>query len=82
MTTESDSLVILKEIRDLLKQDSDSQIEMENFYKQQIMESSIRGNEALELQKSAVKRLKFMQKVAVPLLILCIAFISYLLIRI
>jgi len=81
LSTEPEILETLKEIRDLLKQDNEnqiqSQLEMNSFLKQQMEESKARGNMSLELQKSAVRRQKFMLKIVVPLLILGIVFMLY-----
>jgi len=79
--TEPEVLEILKEIRDLLKQDNENQIhnqiEMAAFLKQQMEESKARGNMSLELQKSAIRRQKFMLKIVLPLLFLGIAVMLY-----
>ena len=81
MSAEPEVLKVLNEIRDLLKQENESKSVMTAFFKKQMEESTSRGNELLELQKSAVKRQKIIQKTAIPLLFLCIVFISYLILK-
>lgn len=81
MSAEPEVLKVLNEIRDLLKQKHESKSDMTAFFKKQMEESTTRGNELLELQKSAVKRQKIIQKTAIPLLFLCIVFISYLILK-
>ena len=77
MVTESDVIELLKEIRDNQNKSYEAQLEMVSYYKQQIESSQKKSDESIELQKIAVKRQKDIQKVTIPIIIICIFILLY-----
>ena len=81
MSEREELVALVKEIRDNQRLALARQEEHLDLARQQLERSRTQVDQSIELQKAAIARVKQISRIALPVIVLCMALIAYLIVR-